>query len=155
MLRDLDALVRELEAFPDEAAVWAHPPGAPNSAGTLALHVAGNLRHFIGATLGDTGYQRDRPTEFAARDLPRSELVAPLRTARDEVDATLRGLDPAALAEPFPAPFGTTHLTVGQALIHLATHLSYHLGQVDYCRRITTGDGTGVQAMGFEGLETV
>jgi uncharacterized damage-inducible protein DinB len=155
MLRDLAGTIRELEAFPSDAAVWALPAGAPNSAGTLAAHIAGNLRHFIGAVLGDSGYVRDRDEEFSARDLPRSELIARLRAAHDEVDATMRGLDSAVLEEPFPIAFGDTHLVTGQFLIHLATHASYHLGQVDYLRRLSTGDPASASVVNFQGLATV
>jgi uncharacterized damage-inducible protein DinB len=154
LLRDIDGTIRELEAFPDDASVWVQPAGVPNSPGTLALHLSGNLRHFIGALLGQTGYVRDRAEEFAARDLPRAELINRLRAAHEAVDTTLRALDPAVLETPFPVAFGSTHLITGQFLVHLATHTCYHLGQIDYCRRISTGDGATVSAVDFQGLAT-
>jgi len=63
LVRDLRTLAAELDAYPDDASVWACPPGIPNAAGTLVLHVAGNLRHFVGARMGGTGYVRDRAAE--------------------------------------------------------------------------------------------
>lgn len=142
LLRDLDGLRRELEAYPDDAAVWAMPPGIANSAGTLALHLAGNLQHFLGARLGGTGYLRDRPGEFSRRDLPRGDLLADVDRARAAVDSTLSALDPAALDVMHPDSFTDgRRVTVGVLLVHLATHLAYHLGQIDYHRRTVTGQG--------------
>jgi len=142
LLRDLASLVQELEAYPDERLIWATPPGISNSAGTLALHCAGNLQHFIGARLGQTGYVRDRAAEFARRGVPRTELVAELGRAGEAVSATLLQLDPAILERIFPDSFsGGKTVATGPLLVHLATHLTYHLGQVDYHRRLVTGGG--------------
>jgi hypothetical protein len=123
-----------------------------NSTGTLAMHVAGNLRHFVGAQFGSTGYQRDREREFAARDLDRAALKAELRAAWAEVDAALRAIDPDPGDQPFGLPFGPTRLPTDLALVHLATHLAYHLGQADVHRRIVTGERRPVGAMGVQGL---
>lgn len=152
LLRDLDALAAELAAYPNDASVWAKPAGAPNSAGTLTLHLVGNLRHFVGATLGATGYVRDRDSEFAGAYLPRAELAALIAAARAEVDTTLAGLDLARLDEPFPLTVGGGTLPTGRFLVHLAGHLAYHLGQLDYHRRLVTGDGTGIGAMALAPL---
>ncbi len=155
MLRDLDGMLAELDGFPDDATVWAMPDGIANSTGTLALHLAGNLRHFVGAQLGATGYVRDRDAEFAHRGASRDELRALLGAARAEVDATLRALDPARLQEPFPIPLGHATVSTGQALAHLATHLAYHLGQADIHRRVVTGNRDPVGAMGVVPLTEV
>ncbi len=150
--RDLDTLAAELAAYPDDTAVWALPAGTPNSAGTLTLHLAGNLRHFIGATLGDTGYVRDRDREFATRDVPRDELYPLITVTQAEVDATLARLDPAAVDTPYPLPLNNHTIPTGRFLVHLTTHLAYHLGQVDFHRRLSTGDGTSVGALGLPAL---
>lgn len=150
--RDLDSLAAELVAYPDDAAIWAMPPGTPNSAGTLTLHLAGNLRHFIGATLGDTGYLRDRDREFATRDVPRDELLELIATTRIEVDATLATLDPIAVDVPYPLPLNGHTIPTGRFLVHLATHLAYHLGQVDFHRRLSTGNAASVGTLGLPAL---
>lgn len=151
-LRDLAALRRELEAYPDDAAIWALPAGAPNSAGTLALHLAGNLHHYVGAVLGGGDYVRDREEEFSARDLPRSELVARIEAAADAVDAALGRMDDARLDETFPADFPHGRVNTGRFLVHLSAHLAYHLGQVDYHRRLTTGNPAGVDALSLKAI---
>jgi len=145
--RDLDALHREIAMYPDDASVWAEPPGCPNSAGTLTLHMCGNLRHYIGAQLGGSSYVRDREAEFGDRDLPRHELQGIVEATRDEVDRALGGLKPDALDAPFQMPMLPEPITVGLWLLHLGVHLSYHLGQLDYHRRLVTGDATAAGAM--------
>jgi hypothetical protein len=145
--RELRALERELNAYQSEDQLWVLPEGLPNSGGTLALHIAGNLRHFIGTVLGGDSYVRDRDAEFARRDVPRAELVAELRLADKSVRETLGALDPAKFNEPYPLPVLNRRLRTGDFMLHLATHLAYHIGQVDFHRRIVTGDATGVGAV--------
>lgn len=152
LLRDLATLRREIEAYPDDESLWIAVPGLPTAGGNLALHVVGNLRHFIGATLGATGYLRDRPAEFGRRGGTRSDLLALVAATEGEVDATLAALDPARLGAPFPLEVNGVRVPTGGFLLHLATHLAFHLGQMDYHRRALTGDPTSVQPMGVEAL---
>lgn len=143
--RDLRALKREVEAYPDERDLWAQVPGISNVAGTLALHLAGNLQYYVGAVLGGSGYVRDRPAEFARRDVPRSELLREIEAARSTVARALVGtIDPEA---EFPESIAGKRVRTGDYLVHLATHFAYHLGQLDYHRRIVTGHDKGVDAM--------
>ena len=147
LARELATLRDELLAYPDEKDIWAMPPGVPNSAGNLALHLAGNLRWFIGTQLGATGYVRDREAEFAKRNVPRTELVAIVEAAADEVTRTLATIDPATFDAPFPLEVGGLRLLTGRFLLHLEGHFGYHLGQIDYHRRIVTGNATSVGAL--------
>lgn len=147
LLRELAAVQRSVEAYPDDASLWAQPTGLPNAGGTLVLHLAGNLQHYVGAVLGRSGYKRDRPAEFARRDLPRAELLREISASIDAVKRTLPTLSEASLSQPFPEPIGGRTLTIEVFLVHLATHLAYHLGQLDYHRRVVTGDATGIGAL--------
>jgi uncharacterized damage-inducible protein DinB len=144
LVRDLAGFELELEAYGDEASIWALPTGVNNSTGTLTLHVCGNLRHFIGAVLGKSGYVRDRDAEFADRGLPRTELLMLLAITRDEVSRALDGLDSDALPLDYPLTINKATLSTGRFLVHLATHLTYHLGQADLHRRVVTGQSNGV-----------
>lgn len=145
--RDLRGFIREIEAYPDEASVWALPAGVANSAGTLALHCAGNLQHFIGARLGGSGFVRDRDREFNARSVTRAELTAGLERARDRVRNALLAQRATPLPDTYPDPLNGQRVPTEVFLIHLAVHLTYHLGQVDYHRRITTGEGKTADAI--------
>ena len=147
LARELRTLQRELLAYPDEREIWAAPPGLPNTAGSLALHAAGNLQHFIGTVLGRTGYVRDRDAEFQRRDVPRVELVRELEAAIEAVQRTLPALPEGALQDWYPLPVANRRLRTGDFLAHLAVHLAYHLGQVDYHRRTVTGLGDSVGAV--------
>lgn len=142
LLRDLASLAAQLAAYPDDASLWREAPGISNPGGTLALHLAGNLRHFVGAQLGGTAYVRDREAEFARRTRSRADLVAEVAAARADVEDTLRRLAPDDLARAFPIPIGGATLATEQVLVHLAGHLAYHLGQLDYHRRLVTGGGS-------------
>ena len=147
MSRELRTLERELNAYQTEEQVWLVPAGLPNSGGTLALHAAGNLQHFIGAVLGGSSYVRDRDAEFQRRGVPRAELIEGLRRADEVVRETLTRLDPAKFAEPFPHAVANRRLKTGDFIGHLAAHLAYHAGQMDFHRRIVTGDASGVGAV--------
>ena len=147
MDRDLRALGREINAYPQERDLWTEVPGIPNVAGTLALHLAGNLQHYVGAALGGTGYVRDRQAEFARRGVPRAELLHEVEAARAAVRAGLGGAEPPDMEAEFPEAVGGVRVATGEYLIHLATHFAYHLGQIDYHRRVVTGRATAVDAM--------
>jgi uncharacterized damage-inducible protein DinB len=145
--RDLRALRRELEAYPDERQIWQEVPGLPNSAGTLALHLAGNLQHYLGARWAGTGYVRDRDAEFARRGVSRAELVAEVERARAAVAAALARMPADAMAEAYPELIAQARIRTGDYLVHLCTHFTYHLGQLDAHRRIVTGRTAGVGAL--------
>jgi hypothetical protein len=151
LVRDLAALKREIAAFPDDRGPWEARPGVTNTSGTLALHCAGNLQHFIGAKLGNTGYVRQREVEFSRRDVSRTELLAELDRAVAAVEK-LGEISDEALPPIYPDPFGGKQVNTDVMLVHLAVHLAYHLGQVDYHRRLTTGDPSTVDAVAAKAL---
>lgn len=133
--RDLDTLKGEIEAFVDDEDVWRTGGTVKNSAGNLALHIIGNLKHFIGAVLGGSGYVRNRDEEFASTGVPRQELLSAIGEARAVVTETLGSLSDEDLGKDFPVElFDRTNKTAF-ILIHLAMHLDYHLGQINYHRR--------------------
>lgn len=152
--RDLDTLERELALYPDDASLWVAVPGQPTAGGNLALHLAGNLRHFLGATLGGTGYQRQRDLEFSATGLSREAVIAEVRRAAADVEATLAALDPSRVTMTYPLEIQGIRLGTEVVLLHLATHLAFHLGQVDYHRRAVTGDRTSAGPLALAPLES-
>lgn len=150
--RDLTVLEREVALYPDDASLWKEVPGQPTLGGNLALHLAGNLRHFIGGVVGGSGFLRDREAEFNARGLTREAVLDPIRAAKAEVAAALGKLDPSRLDEPFPEAIRGHQLSTRMVLAHLSTHLSFHLGQLDYHRRAATGDRTSANPGGVAEL---
>jgi len=154
LVRDLTAARSEVEAYPNDRDLWILPEGLPNSGGTLALHLAGNLEHFIGTLLGGTGYVRDRDAEFGDRNVPREEIIARIDAAIATLRSVLGTLDARRLEEPFPQAVGGMTFPTGLFLTHLATHLAYHLGQLDYHRRVVTKQSEGVGAQSMAALAT-
>lgn len=141
LLRELVTLRKEIEAYPTDADLWKVVPGIANSGGTLALHLTGNLQHFVGAVLGGTGYQRNRDAEFSTRGLSRTDLVGLVEQATAALSRTFGSLTDAVLESRYPEPVAQVRVSTGDFLVHLEGHLAYHLGQIDYHRRIITGTG--------------
>jgi uncharacterized damage-inducible protein DinB len=152
--RDLQALAREVSAYPDERALWETPAGITNSAGTLALHLAGNVQHYLGAKLGGTSYVRDRPAEFASRNVPRAVILARIEEARAAVRAAAARTPADRQELDFPEVVGGVRVVTGEYLIHLVSHFAYHLGQLDYHRRVVTRQTQGVEAVRAAELST-
>lgn len=134
--RDITRLAGEFEGFGNTDHLWATSPGISNSAGNLFLHIAGNLRHFIGAILGNTGYIRDRAAEFATRGLAPGQLQILLGEMHKEVMSVLVSLPETRLEEDYPLEHNGRRFKVGEFLLHLYGHLNYHLGQINYLRRL-------------------
>ena len=155
MCRDIDAFSREIELFPTDQLPWVTLPGLTNSAGNLALHVAGNLQHFVGAILGGSGYVRNRELEFSRREGTRAEVVAGLAQARAIVDTVLTRLSDDDLTLPYPELLGGRRLVTGDFLLHLSSHLAFHLGQAGYLRRALTGETTTSGAISYAVLASV
>jgi hypothetical protein len=133
--RDILKLKDELNAFETELNIWAVPPGISNSAGNLALHLMGNLNHFIGASLGNTGYVRTRDLEFSTKNVSRAQLLADIDQTIIVVKHTLSSLTTAQLEQQFPFELFGQHSTAFY-LTHFYGHIAYHLGQINYLRRI-------------------
>ncbi|MBK7435147.1 MAG: DUF1572 family protein [Chitinophagaceae bacterium] len=138
--RDLQKLLTELNLYRDEANLWQLRPGIANSAGNLCLHVLGNLNHFIGAALGHTGYIRYREDEFSLKNIPRQDLVINIGNCLLIVRTTLEKLSAEDLEKDFPLEKNGRIVPTGHMLIHLLAHLSYHLGQINYHRRLVEND---------------
>ena len=134
--RDLAKLVAELEAYPDEAGLWVVRGDIKNPTGNLALHIVGNLNQYVGVLLGGTDYVRDRDAEFGSKSVPRVEMIAALQATSSTIETVLGGLDSAKLEQPYPQETLGYPMTTGYFLIHLHGHLNWHLGQINYHRRL-------------------
>ena len=152
LIRELEAVRREVEAYPDDALLWREVPGLPNPGGTLALHLAGNLRHYIGAVLGGTGYVRDRQAEFSDRGLTRTAVIERVDAAIGEVETTLGRLAPDTLDAPYPESVLDRRPRTRDFLLHLTSHLGYHLGQLDYHRRMVCPGAVAIRAIALAEL---
>ena len=135
-IRDLDRLKGEIEKYGNEEDLWKIDGDILNSAGNLCLHICGNLQHFVGAVMGNTGYERDRSYEFNARNIPREQLLEEVDKTKSVVIEVVEGLSEEQLATTFPINIWNYEMTTEYFLIHLYGHVSWHLGHINYHRRL-------------------
>jgi uncharacterized damage-inducible protein DinB len=134
--RDLNKLEQEIKSYPDESSIWKVDGQIKNTAGNLCLHVCGNLQHYFGAVLGNSGYKRNRDNEFAATDISKAELVHEIQKAKAAVKLALSKVQLADLQKEYPEKVFDYAMTTSYFMIHLSAHLGYHLGQINYHRRL-------------------
>jgi hypothetical protein len=134
--RDLKRLISEIEQYNTEADIWKIEGQINNSAGNLCLHLTGNLNTYIGRELGKTGYVRNREQEFSLKDVPREELIKNVENTIEMINQAFDKLDESILETEFPIVVFEHKTSTEYFLVHLATHLAYHLGQVNYHRRL-------------------
>ena len=139
LINSIDGISREVSAFAREADIWAVNGSVTNSAGTLSLHLIGSMNHFIGSTLGNTGYVRDRVSEFSQRNVPRDVILSNIAEVREMINLTFSMLTDADLEKIFPLSTFGEGRTTAYVLILLSSHASYHLGQMNYLRRTLDG----------------
>ena len=135
--RDLNKLITEIESYNDEEKLWIIEGSIANSAGNLCLHLIGNLNTYIAGELGKSGYIRDRDAEFSLKNVPKSELLNKIESTKQVVLNTLDKISVEDLEKEYPIEVFERRTTVFFFLVHLATHLNYHLGQINYHRRLT------------------
>ncbi len=134
--RDLERLKFEIESYEFEKQIWVVDKNISNSAGNLCLHLIGNLNTYLGAEIAKTGYVRDRPLEFSLKDIPQSELISKIENTILVVNNALDSLSEEDLKKTYPQIVFEKEMTTGFFLVHLATYLGYHLGQINYHRRL-------------------
>ena len=139
LVRDLKGFRSEIEAFPSSELVWTVHESITNSAGVLAMHGCGNLNHYIGKVLGGSNYVRNRNLEFETQMLSTADICAEIDRTIAMLESVLPSLDSSVLERVYPEKVGGNQLMTRDFLLHLCTHLSFHLGQAGYLRRMITG----------------
>ncbi|RUT71628.1 DinB family protein [Flavobacterium cupreum] len=134
--RDLTKLKLEIASYQNETQIWAIDKNISNSAGNLCLHLIGNINTYIGAEIGKTGYIRNRELEFSLKDIPKAELIQKIEDTILVVRQALDTLTEADLDAVYPLIVFEKEMTTEFFLVHLSTHLAYHLGQITYHRRL-------------------
>jgi hypothetical protein len=135
-LHELEKLKTEISSYKDEKKIWEISGDIKNSAGNLCLHLCGNLQHFVGAVLGNSGYIRNRDAEFSRKDVPIRELVAEIDLTIEILKKTFAGLKEDDLQKIYPINVFGYEMTTEYLLTNMAAHLTYHLGQINYHRRL-------------------
>ncbi|MBO6607343.1 DinB family protein [Psychroserpens sp.] len=138
--RDLNNLKTEILSYTDENDLWLTSHDISNSAGNLSLHIVGNLNHFVGAVIGKTGYIRQRDLEFSQKHVPREELIKQIDDTFEMLTSVISNLTVEQLDSEYPKQVFGKPMRTEYFLIHLCTHLTYHLGQINYHRRLLIND---------------
>lgn len=134
--RDLKRLQTEIELYKNETVIWKADKLVTNSAGNLCLHLIGNLNAYIGVGLAKTNYVRQRELEFSLKDIPRTELLQRIEATMQVVETGLNNVSTEQLKQDFPIQIWDKPTGMEYTLVHLTTHLNYHLGQINYHRRL-------------------
>ena len=134
--RDLDRLSEEVSAYASDTVFWKIENDIKNSGGNLTIHLLGNLNHFIGATLGNTGYIRQRNKEFNDKNIPRTQIIDEISQLKTSIDTALSSLTQEDYNKTYPINVFKKEMSTEYFLIHLYGHLNYHLGQINYHRRL-------------------
>ncbi|WP_339703308.1 DUF1572 family protein [Algoriphagus aquimarinus] len=134
--RDIKRMKVEIDAYSKEENLWKVDQRITNSAGNLCLHLIGNMSYFVGEEIGGFQYVRDREFEFAGKNVPKSELIEMIEKLENVITASLEGLDEGMLRKDYPLEVFGSKMTYNFFLIHLFGHFSYHLGQINYHRRL-------------------
>ena len=130
----LTKLKAELEKYPSDEGLWKMAPGINNCAGNLCHHLLGNLNHYIGHALGDTGYVRNRPEEFGIKDVPRADYYKWIAETHEMLGTVITNIQD--LSAPYPDGIFPRKGNVHYILLQMLTHVDYHLGQINYHRRM-------------------
>lgn len=134
--RDLNRVIDELNLYQSESNIWKVEGNISNSAGNLALHLMGNLKTYIGKEIGNYEYVRNRDLEFADKNIPRERIIADLNDTIAIIKDSLKFVSDEELKKDYPLLVLSDRTSTEYFLVHLATHLNYHLGQINYHRRL-------------------
>jgi len=134
--RELNSLKDEISGYSKDANFWKIENDIKNSGGNLTIHLIGNLNHFIGATLGNSGYIRQRDNEFNDKNIPRKEIIDQIDALKVVLSDVISSLSTKDLEKNYPIEVFGQPMTTEYFLIRLYGHLNYHLGQVNYHRRL-------------------
>jgi uncharacterized damage-inducible protein DinB len=134
--RDIEKVKKELSLYNHEENIWKVKKNIKNSAGNLTLHLIGNLKHFIGAILGESGYVRNREAEFTDQGIPVQDMIRQLDEVKTVIHNTFARLSSEDLEKKYPVNVFGYEMNTMYFLMHLIAHLNYHLGQINYHRRL-------------------
>src|SRR5919109_1510003 len=92
----------------------------------------------------------DRDLQALAREI----IIGQIEEARVALRAAAARASDERQDEDYPEVVGGVRVAAGEYLIHLVSHFAYHLGQLDYHRRVVTGNPQGVNAVRAAELST-
>ncbi len=122
-----------------EEQVWWRPAADVNSVANLMLHLAGNLRQYVGAGLGGAADVRQRPQEFAERGpIAKAELLRRLEAVVTEARQVLANLSADELLRVRRVQKADVNAL--QALFRCVPHFQGHTQEIIHLTRRQLGD---------------
>ena len=119
--------------------IWQRGTAAENAIGNIILHLAGNLRQWIGFGIDGRPDIRERDQEFAVRGgSDPAALIALLKDRVGDATSVLNALPEARLLENVTVQGYT--MPVLEAIYHVVEHFSHHAGQVLFATKQMTGE---------------
>jgi len=134
--RDIRKLIEEVNLFGNEDNLWRTYGSVKNTSGNLVLHIIGGLNYLVGTQLAQTGYVRNREQEFTSKGVKRENLVGGLEELIPMINKTLNAFTQEDMEAEYPLIFDDMKVSNSYVLLQLLLHLNYHLGQVNYLRRM-------------------
>ena len=134
--------LRECVAPLTDKQVWWRPNDASNSIGNLVLHLDGNVRQWLVASFNRLEDNRNRPVEFAERELiPASVLLDRLGATLQQASEVLSRLTHDDLVAQYEIQgYKGTGLS---AVYHVVEHFGMHYGQILYIVKTLSGADLG------------
>ena len=121
-----------------EEQVWYRSNDACNSVGNLLLHLAGNVRQWIGHGVGNLPDIRERDKEFTARGgRSKQEILALFETTLNDAISIVKAVPPERLAQRIKPQ--NREVTVLEAILQVVGHLREHTGQIVFATKQMTG----------------
>ena len=136
-------LIRHCAEQLTDAQIWWRPRESQNSIGNLLLHVTGNLHERIVSLIGGEPSRRNRPREFAEREvIARDELLERLVQVVAECDRVLGGLPPARLLEgrSYEGLNRQFDIDILSVILNTLVHVAGHAQEIVFMTRLTLGD---------------
>lgn len=134
--KELDKLKDEINAYENDELVWKLTDQVQVTGGNICLYLAGNLQHYIGNMIGDSGYIRNKEAELKAKNVSRERLMEEIENTRQIVVDTLEQVSKAELLKVFPTKDFEESVTTEFYLVHLLNNFCFHLGQINFHRKL-------------------
>lgn len=125
--------------------LWRSPQGNIPPIGCLVLHLAGNARQWVLASMGGQPDNRVRDDEFLQHtNIRKTDLVFLLQNLRVQIRECLSDLKESDMQKVYDIQgFKETGFS---ALIHVIEHFSYHTGQITTLTKMISNKETGYYA---------
>jgi len=133
---NLQSLHNEINSFEHEEDLWEIKGTIKNPPANIAMHMCGNLKHYIGHGIGNNGYIRNRDLEFSIKGLSKEQILNEINSTIEALDAVFEKLTYDDLLKNYEHDYYGENKKIAFVLSILSQHLGYHLGQINYYRRL-------------------